>query len=234
MRLPAGQVLTLPVPLERPCLAPGAVWDPTLADGLLRLGATAVDRVASPKLGPQRGPCALDGEDRLSQGAAGLERGSSTSRTRSPIAAAPVGWEAVGLAAGWVAWVERLAGEARLQLRGPGGAAAPFTPPPGARHVTSAGGALAWIEPGAVARWRPGEPGPTRWPADTGFSAGLGFDGLVLCWEERGAGDVDIACTDGLRIDGPGHQRAPSRWGPWLLYREGALPTLWSDARGPR
>lgn len=232
--LAGGQLVPLPVALPQPCLGPGTLWDPSVADGLIRLGAGGATRLASPRRGPQAGPCALDGEATLSQSVDGLELSTLGSGSRTPISAAPVGWEPVGLAANWAAWVERLGGAARLHLRGPRGAAAPFRPPPGARHVISAGGALAWVEPGAVARWRPGEPEPTRWPAETGFSSGLGFDGLILCWEERGAGDVDIACTDGLRIDGPGHQQAPSRWGPWLLYREGERPTLWSETGGTR
>ena len=38
--------------------------------------------------------------------------------------------------------------------------------------------------------------------------------------------DVDIACSDGFGVDGPGHQRGPSRSEGWLLYRENGQTRL--------
>ncbi|RME21804.1 MAG: hypothetical protein D6798_17350, partial [Deltaproteobacteria bacterium] len=65
-----------------------------------------------------------------------------------------------------------------------------------------------------------------RLGSHTGFSAAPSLWRDVVCWEERPThppgtdGDgVDIECSDGLRAGGPGHQRWPSRFGPWLLYR---------------
>ena len=54
---------------------------------------------------------------------------------------------------------------------------------------------------------------------------GLGQWGPVVCWEDRGplragTGDIDVRCSDGMEVARPGDQRAPARWGPWLLFRE--------------
>lgn len=108
------------------------------------------------------------------------------------------------------------------------------------RHVVGSGDTLAWVEPGAlvIQDTRTGE--ARHLPVDTGFSAPPTLWGQVACWEERpapgpeGARDgVDIRCSDGLDAAGPGHQRWPSRYGPWLLYREGDQPWLRTAADPP-
>ena len=231
--LPTGRLIPLPMALDTPCVAPGRLWDPSMPNGLIALGAQQATSLPARAWGQQAGPCALDGEQGLAQIREGLEHGAAGAGTRTRLDAAPVGWEAVGLANGWIAWTERINGLAVLHMQAPRAEAKAPPIADGARHVTSAGGALAWIEPQAVASWRPGAASVSRWATHTGFSAPLGFDGLHACWEERARGDLDVRCSDGIVRAGPGDQRAPSRWGPYLLYREGDLPTLWVQVASP-
>ena len=93
-------------------------------------------------------------------------------------------------------------------------------------HVAAAGDWVAWVEPEAVVILNTATQQRTSHPASTGFAARPTVWQGVACWETRDGPDVDIACSDGHRIQGTGHQRYPSRWGNWLLYREGGTVFL--------
>jgi hypothetical protein len=89
------------------------------------------------------------------------------------------------------------------------------------RHVAASEGFVGWIEDAAVCveslatgerRCVPARPGPSR---------RLSLWGAVACWEDYGGDDIDVVCSDGLALRRPGHQRNPSRVGPWLLFQEG-------------
>lgn len=227
--LPTRARYDLPVALSAPCLAPGWLWDPGGPGRLLRLEGSRATPIDAPAAPSPAGPCAVSESRLATQSAQHLSVGPHRG-ARAKLPARPLGWSPLALADRWIAWVEATA-PGLPQVYGWDGTG-PATPlgPPGSRHVVGAGGRLAWVEPGAVARWTPGGT-LDRWPADTGFSAGLGFDGELLCWETRGPADLDLRCSDGLVIDGPGHQRAPSQWGPYLLYR--AEGHTWLHTRGP-
>lgn len=227
--LPTNTLILFPEPMSSPCVSAGQVWEPGVAGRLLRLGPrTATAEPAAPSPSPA-GPCATADGLLASQRADQLSLGEK-SGPRRHLPARPIGWSPLAIAAGWLAWVEAVApGVPQVFVWDGQGAGRPLGAP-GSRHVVGAGGRLAWIEPGHIARWDPVRDEVERWPADTGFSAGLGFDGEIVCWETRGARDVDLQCSDGLQIRGPGHQRAPSQWGPYLLHR--AEGHTWLTTRG--
>jgi len=103
----------------------------------------------------------------------------------------------------------------------------PFVTRPGdQRHVVASDGWIAWTD--ADGLWLHERASGLRWlhRADTGFRAGPSLDGSVACWEERDTGDIDVRCSDGLEATGEGDQGWPSRWGPWLLVRDGDMPWL--------
>jgi len=103
-----------------------------------------------------------------------------------------------------------------------GGPPRPFVVRPGdQRHVAAGEGWAAWTDEEGV--WLARLADGARWlrRCEAGFRAGPALWSGAVCWEERAAGDIDVACSDGLRVGGPGDQGWPSRSGPWLLYREG-------------
>ena len=107
------------------------------------------------------------------------------------------------------------------------------TAPGDQRHVASSETWLAWIDDDGI--WLQDHQSHARrlHRADAGFRAGPSLWGSVACWEERTAGDIDVRCSDGLEATGAGDQGWPSRWGPWLLIRQGDLPWLvTADAAG--
>ena len=222
-----------------------AVGDPA---GLVRLspqGATLADlpRIHTPVTAPpatdgRRG--ALVAEDRVS--AWPLEAASRVTH-----AARPVGWYPPALAGTLLAWVEDggvdgedvwaldlAAAKAADKASGEAAAPRPLAAGPGhQRHVVASGTTMAWVEPGALVVLDTVSGERRRLPVDTGFSAPPALWRDVACWEERPAAGaegeangVDIRCSDGVTAEGPGHQRWPSRYGPWLLYREGDQPWL--------
>lgn len=207
---------------------------PGVGDGVVYAADGRAWRLPDPRPGGPLGagvpvaPPAVDGTRVAVAYADHLERYTLGDHVRPHLEARPLPWYAPALAGPLVAWVERsretgedvwVAGEddqRRLLAGGPGDQ----------RHVVGAGDWLAWVEPGAVVRHhvRTGE--TTRFPADTGFRAppALGPDGVV-CWEDRAelraGGDIDLRCSDGLHLDRPGDQRAPSRSAGWLAFHEG-------------
>ncbi len=99
------------------------------------------------------------------------------------------------------------------------------------RLVVAGGGRLAWVDGGDLVILDPQSGAQQRIPAHTGFSAAPTVDGDAACWEERTAHQgLDIACTDGWDRRGPGHQHHPSRFGRWLLYRDGERVMLYTAA----
>jgi len=98
------------------------------------------------------------------------------------------------------------------------------------RHVAASGAYLGWIEDGAVVVRGPA--GDARHPADARSARRLALDGEVACWEQWVGAGVDAVCSDGLVAGGPGDQRNPSRWGPWLLFVQDERPRL-ATRRGP-
>ena len=140
---------------------------------------------------------------------------------RYHVASDPLPWYAPAIEGRWIAWVERgpdgsedvwlydlEARETRVVAAGP----------EHERHVAIQGGYLGWIAESEVVVIDLETGARRSWPADAHTSRGLSLWGEVACWEAWSGRDIDVVCSDGLRVGGPGHQRNPSRWGPWLLY----------------
>ena len=85
-------------------------------------------------------------------------------------------------------------------------------------HVVASGPTLAWVTHEGVCI--DGPKVERCIPSDAYTTRRLSLDGDVACWEHYNGADVDIWCSDGVRIEGEGHQRGPSRSGRRILYRE--------------
>lgn len=230
---------------EAPGIGPGALLSPAL--GLWRLPDTSpapdLTRIAAGTVGPS----ATDGEHGAFAWADHVEAFSLTERVRTRTDAAPLPGYATALAWPWAAWVEDggLTGE-DVWTRTEAGARLPLTRTARSeRHVVGDGRWLAWLDEDGVYVQDMARGERRAYAADTGFVYGLGLWGPVACWEDRGAfragtGDIDVLCSDGVELRRPGHQRAPSRWGPWVLFREAGqllvatVPELILDDDDPR
>ena len=160
---------------------------------------------------------------------------------RRELPAAPASWYAPALSESAVLWVDRRdsawTGLDVLRLSPDGRSAQVLVRAPGDQvHVAASEHWVAWVETHfvVVQDLRTGE--RRRYPSDTHAATGLSLWGPVACWEHWNGQDVDAVCSDGLIADGPGHQRAPSRYQGWMLYRDGertmvatATELVWDD-----
>ncbi len=227
LSLESGREVTLP-PMLAPGLSEGQIYDP--ARGRIDLQEVAKARpsrfeqsrfrlrTAPPALGTAG--LAVVQEESVDLLPAG---GRVIRKVGGGDVPAPMGWQAPAISGEKVAWVvdAGAAGADIWWVSLAGGTPEPLAEGPGDQHhVIAQGRWLAWIAPeGAVILDTLSGERQVH-PAQTGFSAGLTLWQGVACWETREGADVDIACSDGHTIDGPGHQHHPSRWGQWLLYRE--------------
>ncbi len=211
--------------VEAPGLGPAAVF----------AGDRGLWRLPSPTPEPDRvrfgeppiGPPATDGEHGALAWADHVEAFPLAEHTRARTEAAPLPWYAAALAWPWAAWVEDggLTGE-DIWARTTDARRFPLAR--GARserHPVGSERWLGWVDEAAVYVQDMARGERRVYAADTGFAHGPSLWGPVACWEDRGAlrtgaGDIDILCSDGLELRRAGHQRAPARWGPWLLFRE--------------
>lgn len=160
---------------------------------------------------------------------------------RRALPAAPASWYAPAVSEHAVVWVDRRdaawTGLDVLRLSEDGQSAQVLARAPGDQvHVAASEHWVAWIEEHfvVVQDLRSGE--RRRYPSDTHTATGLSLWGPVACWEHWNGQDVDAVCSDGLIADGPGHQRAPSRYQSWMLYQDGeramvatAVELVWDD-----
>jgi hypothetical protein len=224
LSLTSGRLLTLPISADAPGLSESAVYVPGWGGGLVRLSESgALVEADLPSIHEVPiAPPAFDGARvaLLSPGRIQAADVHDAGRRLYEVTAA--GWYPPALTAGHVAWVGQSAagdedvwwmalpdGEPTLLSGGPGSQ----------RHVVGQGVWLAWVEEDAVVLLNTETDTRQRIPARTGFSAPLTLWEGVVCWEEWAA-DIDIICSDGLTVERPGHQQWPSRFGPWLLFRE--------------
>ena len=227
-----GGLLQLEQAAETPATGDGVLFAPGRHQGLWRLPSTQPSGGRSTATRQPIAPAAVDGEH-----AALLLEGRVTAfkvgdKGIKLLQAQPLPWQTPALSWPVMAWVdgsqrERTGSDIRTWNLERDTRSRPLTQAPGhQRHVAASGHWVGWQDDEGV--WvedlRDGRRSFTK--ADTGFRAGLSLWGPVACWEERADGDIDIACSDGLRVDGPGDQGWPSRWGPWLLYRQDDIPHL--------
>jgi hypothetical protein len=167
--------------------------------------------------------------------------------TRLRTEAAPLPGQPVALAWPWAAWVEG-GGPTREDIwaRNAEAQRVPLSRTARSERLPAGSGRwIGWVDEGGVYVQDTTRGERRVYPADTGFVFGPSLWGPVACWEDRGAlrtgaGDIDILCSDGVELRRPGNQRAPSRWGPWILFREGehllfgTVPELILDDDDPR
>lgn len=226
LSLSDSSLITLPVSGRAPALAQGQVLfvEPT-GTRLVVLGESESrqprDLARFPQV--QVAPPGFDGQHLALLRSEALVVGAPADRGSRVWEARPMGWYPPAIAWPWVAWVQDAGdGDEDVYAVNTSRADPPFPlakGPEHQRHVVASGEFLAWVEDDRVVLLDTTTMSRQVIPARTGFSAPPSLWGGVLCWEERGKEDIDIVCSDGMRADGPGDQEAPSRWGPWLLYR---------------
>ncbi len=221
----SGATVSLSDAVDAPGLGPAAI----LADtrGLWRLpDATPVPNL--PRVsGAPLGPPATDGVHGAFVWATRVESFALAESLRAQAEAAPLPWYAAALAWPWAAWVED-GGTTREDIwaRREDARRVPLARTArDERHPVGSDRWLGWVDSAGVYVQDMTLGERRAYPADTGFLHGPSLWGPVACWEDRGAlrggtGDIDILCSDGLTLRRPGNQRAPTRWGPWLIFRE--------------
>jgi len=226
--LTTGAVVTLPA-MDRPALSDGVVYTPAQGHVTLKKPSAAkpsafertrfAGRTAAP--GISSAGVAVVQESALSLLASGSRVVRSVGGSGTPV---PMGWHPPAVSDDWVAWVVDggPSGADVWWIQMAGGTPTELDGGPGDQHhVVAQGQWLAWVRPEEVVIMDTTDHSKTTVSAQTGFSAGLSLWQGVACWETREGADVDIACSDGVKITGDGHQRWPSRWDRWLLYRDG-------------
>lgn len=219
--LETRQQVVLKGGVTSPALAPGVMYGPTA--GLWTLPSAEPTPLPAVIHGAEQGPPATDGAQAALLWSDHLEFFPLSAQVRTRTPARPHPGSPAAVAGEWVAWTEADSGALRLELRGPARASRSI---PGAWGVAGSGPYLGWIEPGAVVVWDTRSDATWRYPAETGFNAGLTLWGPIACWEDRaafvaGTGDIDVSCSDGWTLARPGHQLWPGRYGPYLIFREG-------------
>lgn len=211
--------------VEAPGLGPAAVL--TTWPRLFRLPSPTAEDGITRVAGPPLGPPSTDGTHAAFAWADRVEAFPLAEAARPRTDASPLPGYATALAWPWAAWIEDggLTGEDVWARRGDGRRFPLARSPRSERHVVGSGRWLAWVDETGVHVQDTLRAERRAYAADTGFLHAPSLWGPVACWEDRGAlrtgaGDIDILCSDGVEVRRPGHQRAPARWGPWLLFRE--------------
>ncbi len=223
--LETGVEHALPVALGRPATGPDSLYASGLSGALVHLRATgpAVEPDLTRVVGREDGPPATDGARIAAQMDGRVQALEPQQRRRTTWVSPLRGGQALALCGPYLAWVVDGDGQDLWWVDVRGGPPTPLAGGPGdQRHVVASGSHLAWIDGGDVIVLHPDTGDRVRHPAaaTTGAPPTLWAD--VACWEEPGPdGSVDVRCTDGHGARGPGHQRRPSRWGPWLLFHQG-------------
>lgn len=224
-RIGTREDIALSLGVDRPGLGPSALL--SASRGLWRLPTPAPDPTL-PHVGAEPvGPPATDGVHVALAYPDHVTVFPLSERLRMHTEARPLPWYPTALAWPWAAWVEDggPTGE-DVWMGDPAGKRQPLARTIGSeRHIAGDDHYLAWVDEAGVYVQDTTRPERRAYAAESGFSGGLGMWGPVACWEDRGGllagtGDIDIYCSDGLSIVRPGNQLAPSRWGPWLIFRE--------------
>lgn len=233
LSIESGRELTLPASLGAPALAEGLILSVGMEAAIIRLDEGGAQELDLPLVFSASATTpATNGEyaAMLSDDRASVWR--LEARSRLLYDARPAAWFPPALSSTHLAWVEEAGEDLEdiwgLDLSAPRPRPLPLALGPASqRHVVGSGHFLAWVEAESIVLLDTESGERTRIPARTGFSAPPTLWEGVVCWEERPShppheeGDgVDILCSDGLRAAGPRHQRWPSRFGPWLLYRQ--------------
>ena len=230
--LQTGQLWQLPTALDNPARGEGLLWQPDRRSSAIRLDATGPVLVAlvSPAVQASTTAGSLDASGGAATTPSSLLLVNANNVTWTPLKARPASWYPPALNENLVVWVERVAGgtEIRLRRRDQG----PIIrltnlPASNPRHPIAHGPGFLWVEDGRIVLYDPTHASTSTLEVETGFSGPPTSDGSAYCWETRHPTDgIDIHCSDGVTVAGPGHQRWPDRKGRWLVYREGDLPKI--------
>ena len=221
--LDTGERIELSDAPVSPGLADGVVFSVGEVEGLWRL--PAVESVTDLPRIPVRtiAPPATDGTQAVVVTPENLQLFVLGEPLRKHVEAVPAPWYPPAISGNWLAWVDlsRLeeTGEDILLHHADTGRVETLAGGPGnERHVVASGDWLAWLDDDGVVILHLETREMVRIETDAHTTTGLGLWGSVACWEEWSEGDVDLRCSDGLRVRGSGHQRRPSRWGRYLLF----------------
>lgn len=227
LHLPTGQRISLELPTDSEVgLGDGLLFATGAEGGLFTLSLTGSVRVDTTPIfrGPASGPPGVGSNLVAGQEAGRVLYGTSTSRTASVEPTQPVGWYPVAVGDGFLAWV--VAGGATgedlwmLDVRDRHPEPRPVAATTASeRHAVASGPWLSFVTEDTLVRVHVPSGRQETLATGTGFDAPPSSWHDVVCWEMR-TEDVDIVCSDGVQRAGPGHQRWPSRWEKWLLYRQ--------------
>lgn len=241
--LATGAIVDLPSPPPTFTLSGPHLFAPGLGQGPRDLPGGAPDPAAPFAKDDLVAPAAFDGVHIALATESHVEAYAIEDRNWGRVEARPtpgfmpalvwptVVWVQAG--AGLDLWTQDAAGLARPFRTGPGDQTLPVGEAPVGEAPMGEGRHLAWVDDGDVVLYDTRTQTETRFAADTGFGAPPTLADGVVCWEDRGAwkarggalddpDGIDIRCSDGTGVGGPGDQRWPSRWGQWLMYRVGA------------
>jgi hypothetical protein len=233
-----GQTVKVGPSVRAPGLAPGQLYDPQVGMfSLAREETTPSTAFHNHRWAALSAPPATHGDTiavTTKNSMDTTELGTGVVRRFGPDATVPrpLGWYPPAISVEHIAWVVDGGSDGPDIWWVPktGGRATPLAEGPGRHHhVVASEQWMAWVSPGAVVILDTATGAKTHIAAETGFSAGLSLWQDVACWETRTNANVDIVCSDGVRIEGKEHQRWPYRWGNHLLYREQDTLMLWTD-----
>jgi len=203
-----------------PGVAPGVVYAPTRDHGLWRLPSGETDPQAP--LVPLAGiaPPATDGDRVALALADGLQLFRLDERIRHTWDASPAPWYPPALDGELVAWVTRQDGSEDIWALVDDQAVPVATTAAHERHVAVSGDLVGWVSDDGVHTWDARTGARQAWPTDAHTTRRLSLHDGVACWEAWNGVDVDVACSDGVRWGGEGHQRSPDRQGGQLLVMD--------------
>ena len=92
---------------------------------------------------------------------------------------------------------------------------------PDGKHLISAG------DDAVIKVWNTATDERQTISAHTGFNAPPTLYSGVVCWEYRSTADIDIRCSDGMKLSREGHQTHPFRYDGTLFFREDGLLWVW-------
>ncbi len=235
LNVATGESATISDPARSPGVSNGVLFATGQTPGLWRLAAGEVhaDASVSSVPTPSLVPPISDGTLGAAAFSDHLQVWPLAEKVRKHLDARPLPGYALATAAGLVAWVERsaLTGEDVWIRTSPGVAIPLARSPNNERHVVGSDRWFAWVDGRDVVVQDMALSERRRYGADAGFVTAPSMWGPVACWEDRaafraGTGDIDVHCSDGVEVGGVHDQRAPSRWGPYLAYRQDGLMML--------
>lgn len=209
-----------------PAVATGMLWEPGVHGGawllpethpVRRPGWVDLDLIA---------PTGTDGSRCVLPLANELQVLSLESGRRVHVPARPAPWYPPVVYGNRIAWVDLGSVDSQgedvwmLELGASGAGDAIAAGPGNERHVALSDSSLAWIDDQGVVVQSLKDGQRQRWDGAVHTNTGLSLWKDVACWEIYLNGDVDIRCSDGVLLDGDGHQRFPSRYEDLLLFRQ--------------